>query len=117
VKKSLARQFPGTRQPQVVFATVDPQRDTPARLASYLGAFDPDFIGVTGDPAQLAALSDALTAFHRLTAPAASGDYGVVHSGEVYLLDPAGRVTARFTPPLQTDQIPRQLVAMMTSRF
>jgi protein SCO1/2 len=104
VKRSLARQSPGTPQPRYVFVSVDPQRDTPARLAGYVAAFDRDFVGATGEPAQVAALSDALTAFHRLEAPNGAGDYGVVHSGEVYLLDPAGRVYARFTPPLMARQ-------------
>lgn len=115
LKKSMARQFPGTPQPRYVFVSVDPRRDPPPRLASYLAAFDGDFVGATGEPAALASLSDALTAFHRLEAPAPSGDYGVVHSGEVYLLDPSGRVYARFTPPLDTNLMPRLLVSMMTS--
>jgi len=115
VKKSLAEQFPDTPQPRYVFVSVDPQRDPPARLASYLAGFDGDFVGATGQPASLASLSDALTAFHRLEAPSPSGDYGVVHSGEIYLLDPSGRVYARFTPPLDTSAIPRLLVSMMSS--
>ena len=109
VKRSLAQRLPAASQPQVVFVSVDPQRDTPARLASYLGSFDVDFVGATGDPAQIAALSDALTAFHQLRQPVAGGDYGVIHSGEVYLLDPAGRVRVRFSPPLDPDQIAREL--------
>jgi len=115
VKRSLARQFPATAQPRYVFVSVDPQRDPPARLASYLAGFDADFVGATGQPAALASLSDALTAFHRLDAPSPSGDYGVVHSGEIYLLAPSGRVYARFTPPLDTNVIPRLLVSMMAS--
>jgi len=113
VKRSLARQLPETPQPRYVFVSVDPQRDTPARLASYLSTFDPDFVGATGDPAQIATLSDALSAFHRRRAEKGPDDYGVVHSGEIYLLDPAGRVYARFTPPLSPDLIPRQLASLM----
>ena len=115
LKRSLARQFPGTPQPRYVFVSVDPGRDPPARLASYLATFDGDFLGATGAPAALASLSDALTAFHRLESPTAAGDYGVVHSGEIYLMDPSGRVYARFTPPLDTASIPRLLVSMMAS--
>jgi protein SCO1/2 len=113
VKRSLARQRPDLPQPRFVFVSVDPQRDTPARLASYLPAFDRDFLGATGEPAQIAALSDALAAFHRRRAEKGPDDYGVVHSGEIYLLDPTGRVYARFTPPLEPDLIPHQLAALM----
>jgi len=103
-----------TTPPRYVFVSVDPRRDTPERLTLYLAAFDPDFMGVTGDPAALARLSDALTAFHRLGAPDPSGDYGVVHSGEVYLIDPAGRAYARFTPPLDTGAMTRQVRSLMS---
>jgi protein SCO1 len=111
VKRSAARLFPALPQPRFVFVSVDPQRDTPARLAAYLPTFDRDFLGVTGDPAQIAILSDALAAFHRRRAEKGPDDYGVVHSGEIYLFDPAGRIHARFTPPLDPDQIARDLYA------
>jgi len=113
IKQSFARQFPDAQRPRYVFVTVDPRRDTPDRLASYLAAFDRDFIGATGDPAQIAALSDGLTAFHRTRGAQSADDYGIVHSGEIYLFDPAGRVYARFTPPLNPQAIPRQLLSLM----
>jgi len=113
VKRSLGKSSPTTAQPRYVFVSVDPRRDTPERLSAYLATFDPEFIGVTGEPAQLASLSDGLTAFHRVGAPDPAGDYGVVHSGEVYLIDPAGRAFARFTPPLDTGALARQLAALM----
>ncbi len=111
VKRSLARQFPAAPQPRYLFVTVDPERDTPARLASYLGAFDPDIVGATGDPAQIAALSDALTAFHQPSTSKAGADTGIIHSGELYLLDPSGRTRARFSPPLDPDLVARQLAS------
>ena len=115
VKRSLARQFPGAPEPRYLFVSVDPQRDTPARLASYLAAFDPEFVGATGAPAQIAALSDALTAFYQVGAAASAGQTGVIHSGEVYLLDPAARTRARFSPPLDPDLVARRLVSLMGS--
>ena len=113
LKRSLARQYPAAAQPRYVFVSVDPGRDTPARLGAYLAPFDRDFLGITGQPAQIGALSDALTAFHRLEAPGPGGDYGVVHSGEIYLIDPQGRAYARFTPPLDLGLLPRQVVSLM----
>ena len=115
VKRSVARQFPALAQPRYVFVSVDPQRDTPARLASYLAAFDSEFVGATGAPAQIAALSDALTAFYQVGASTAAGQTGVIHSGEVYLLDPAARTRARFSPPLDPDLVARRLVSLMGS--
>ncbi len=45
---------------QVVFVTVDPQRDTPAHLRQYLAAFDPAFIGLSGDEAGTRAVAESL---------------------------------------------------------
>lgn len=113
IKKSLAQQNPGTPQPRYVFVSVDPQRDTPTRLAAYVAGFDPSFVGVTGEAAQIKALEQTLSAFHRQDAPSTSGDYRVMHSGEVYLLDPTGRVYAKFMPPMEPALVARQLISMM----
>ncbi|MBI3574093.1 MAG: SCO family protein [Gammaproteobacteria bacterium] len=114
VKKALAQRYPGIAQPRYVFASVDPERDTPARLAAYLSAFDRSFIGMTGTAEQIEALERSLATFHRKQTPSASGDYQVSHSGEVFLFDPAGRVYARFVPPLEPAVVARQLSSIMT---
>jgi protein SCO1 len=113
IKKSLAQQFPDAPKPRYVFVSVDPQRDTPARLAAYVAGFDRSFIGVSGDAAQIKALENALAAFHRQDAPSTAGDYRVMHSGEIYLLDPVGRVYAKFQPPMDPALVARQLISMM----
>ena len=79
----------------VVLVSVDPAHDTPAALAAYLPHFDPAFAGATGDAAALAPLARALGAY---VAPA-TGEAGgrVVHSGAVYLIDPAARIAAVYT--------------------
>ena len=48
---------------QVLFITVDPERDTPQRLGSYLANFDPDFLGLTGDESAIRTVADAYGAF------------------------------------------------------
>lgn len=48
---------------QVLFVTVDPDRDTPERLRTYLANFDPDFLGLTGDEATIRTVADAYGAF------------------------------------------------------
>jgi protein SCO1 len=113
VKKSLAQQHPDARQPRYVFVSVDPRRDTPTRLAAYVASFDRDFIGVTGEPAHIETLEKTLAAFHRIDKPSATGDYHVMHTGAVYLLDPSGRVYAKFTPPMDPALVARQLVSIM----
>ena len=58
----------------VVFVTVDPERDTPEALRDYLGSFDPRIRGVTGTPAQLAAMAAAFKVQYRRV-PLDGGDY------------------------------------------
>src|SRR5690606_13969862 len=51
-------------QVQVLMITVDPERDTPEVLSSYVKAFDPSFIGLTGTPEQLAATAKSFRTFY-----------------------------------------------------
>lgn len=76
---------------RVLFVSVDPRRDDPARLRQYTDAFGPSFIGLTGTPEQL----DRLTKRYRTTygygAPDPEGGYEVSHSSAVFAFDPQGR--------------------------
>lgn len=77
---------------QVVYITVDPQRDVPARLAKYLGSFDPTFIGGTGTEGQLADVrrSYGISAEKKNI----GNDYTYAHSSFTYLIDRMGRIRA-----------------------
>lgn len=78
---------------QVVFVTVDPQRDGAQRLREYLGAFDPGFVGGTGAPEAMAAVRKR----YGVTAekvPLPNGNYAMNHSTAVYLIDREGRLRA-----------------------
>jgi protein SCO1/2 len=77
---------------QVVYITVDPQRDVPARLAKYLGSFDPTFVGGTGTEDQLAAVRKnyGISAEKKTI----GNDYTYAHSSFTYLIDRTGRIRA-----------------------
>lgn len=76
------------RQVQVVYVTVDPERDDAARMREYLSLFDPGFVGGTGTPAQLAA---ARAAYGVTAERKPMGDsYVYAHSSSVYLIDRKG---------------------------
>jgi protein SCO1/2 len=96
-------------RPQVVFVSVDAKRDTPAQLAKYVPYFDPDFIGVTAaDQRSIEAWARQLGVAVVLLPPNADGSYTVDHSAEIFVVDPAGKLTAVLTGPftpaaLQTD--------------
>jgi protein SCO1/2 len=93
---------------QVLFVTVDPQRDTPTSLGLYVHAFDPDFIGLTGDPKAIEKLTAAFgIAVARVDLP--GGDYTMDHSAAVFLLDTHGRIVGIFTPPFDTRRFAQDL--------
>lgn len=95
--------LPAAQQPDVVLVSVDPGRDTPGRLAEYLAFFDPSFTGVTGDAAQIARLAEALGVAIIIGKADAQGRYTVDHSTNVFLVNPAGAVSAVFGAPHTPD--------------
>lgn len=91
-RKSLGADAAGL---QVVYVTVDPERDDVAHVRRYLAQFDPTFVGGTGQPQAL----ELLRKRYGVTAqkvPAANGsaDYAMSHSTSIYLIDRAGRLRA-----------------------
>jgi len=80
---------------QVVFVSVDPERDTPARLKSYLAQFDKSFIGLTGTPEQMAAIrKDYGITATRMPAPNGQPGYQMGHSSYLYFIDKKGMLRA-----------------------
>lgn len=75
---------------QVLYVTVDPERDDTARMRQYLAGFDPTFVGGTGSAEQLAAVRQAYGILAQKT-PSAHG-YAVAHSSFTYLIDRDGRL-------------------------
>src|SRR5882757_9061802 len=77
-------------QVQVLFITLDPERDTPASLKSYVSAFDPRFTGLTGTTAQV---DQAASSFNVQYARVPLGnDYTIDHSDAIFVLDAAGHL-------------------------
>jgi protein SCO1/2 len=79
--------------------SVDPQRDTPARLREYVAYFDSELRGLTGSAEALAALASATETLFDVPEDRSGDNYLVSHSSNVVLLDPDGRFHAVFTPP------------------
>lgn len=91
---------------QFVFISVDPERDTPEKLGQFVSYFNGAFVGVTGTPEALDALTRQLgVVFERVADNSGSGKYVLDHSASVLLFDPAGRFHAVFTPPLSATDI------------
>ena len=104
---------PDARRFQVVFITVDPERDTPAALKAYLSSatFPRGARGLTGSPAQIAAVAAAYHVYYH-KAPEGSS-YTMDHSAVVYLMDTQGRFVRPLDVGVAPPQIARQIRAAM----
>ncbi len=76
---------------QVLFITVDPERDTPEVLAKYVAAFHPGFLGLYGDAEATRRTAKEFKVFYQKQ-PLPGGGYSVDHSAGTYIFDPAGRL-------------------------
>jgi protein SCO1 len=77
---------------QVLFVTVDPERDTAAVLSQYVPAFDPGFLGLYGDLAATQRAAKEFKIFYEKRPGSAPGAYTVDHSAQSYVFDPQGRL-------------------------
>ena len=76
---------------QVLFVTVDPERDTPELLAGYVPVFDKRFLGLYGTPDKIAEIAKDFRVFYRKSGDLA-GHYTIDHSAGTYVFDPEGRL-------------------------
>ena len=83
---------------QMLFVTVDPERDDALTLKRYVDAFSPQLVGLRGSDAELDKLMQSVGAA-RFRQQTAAGNYLVDHSATLYLIDAGGRLAAVFTPP------------------
>jgi protein SCO1/2 len=87
---ALAKLGPKASQVVPVFITVDPERDTPAQLKTYLRSFGPQFVGLTGDGKTIAKVAADYRVYARKH-PLPGGGYGMDHSSVIYLMGPDGK--------------------------
>ena len=101
------------RDVQFVFVSVDPERDTPAQMATYLDndVFPKATIGLTGTPAQAAAAAKAYRVFYEKQGTGA--DYLINHSTPSYLMNPQGRFDRVLPFGIGPDEIVTQISAAM----
>lgn len=92
----------------VVFISIDPERDTPKLIKAYLSVFDPRFRGLTGSPQDVAKAAHAFNVFYNKV-PLDGGGYTVDHSTAIYLMDAKGR----FVEPIGYGEDPKMAVASL----
>src|SRR5262249_5484407 len=84
----------GTVQP--LYITIDPARDTPAKLKEYIVSFHPKIVGLTGSPDQIAAVAKAYQVYYAKGEKVDEKDYLMDHSSLIYLMGPDGKFIATF---------------------
>ncbi|MDQ6882477.1 MAG: SCO family protein [Pseudomonadota bacterium] len=77
---------------QVLFVTVDPERDTAAVLKGYMANFDPTFLALRGTPGQLAAMAKDFKVYYKKVDGKTATSYSMDHSAASYVYDPQGRL-------------------------
>jgi protein SCO1/2 len=85
---------------KVALISVDPERDTPAQLGSYIASFGGDLIGLTGTAPEIVNVSRSFGVASSKV-DLGGGNYTMDHSATIFALDSAGRVVAVFTPPFR----------------
>lgn len=104
----------GRDDARVLFVTVDPARDSTAVMHEYVQAFGPQFVGLRGEPAALAALARRFRVSYALGTPDAQGNYEVTHSSAVFVFDREGKarllLTSKDAPAAITQDL-RRIIA------
>ena len=105
---------------QPLFVSLDPERDTPQRLAEYVKAFHPKIVGLTGTPEQIAAVTKEYRAFYEKVSAASyygketgaasdksapGNEYLISHQGNTYLMSPSSEYLAHFTYGTKPEEI------------
>ena len=90
--EAMQRLGPDADRVQVLFVTVDPDRDTPALLAQYVPAFDRRFLGLYGDADATARTAKEFKVIYQKAPGTTPGSYTMDHSAGTYIFDPQGRL-------------------------
>jgi protein SCO1/2 len=111
---SLALDQLGGKKSQVgiVFVSVDPDRDTPDALKSYVESFDGPIVGLTGTKEGIAQAAQDYKVFYAKH-PRSDGGYDMDHSALIYVMDPQDRFTATFTPDETPEMVATRLKKLL----
>lgn len=115
VAQALKRLGPKARQVQVLFISVDPDRDTLERLAAYVTSFDPTFIGMTGTPEEIASVAARYGIFFKKEEGTKATGYLVAHTAIVTVIDPQGDVRLLFPFGISPDEMADDLASLLCS--
>ena len=106
---------PQAEQVQVIFVTVDPQRDTPDLLKQFVPAFNPSFLGMYTDEETLKQLAHEYKVVYQKTAVKGADDYLIDHSAGTYIYDPQGHLRLLMPYGSSPDAIAQDLKTLLAA--
>ena len=110
VKKLLG---PESARVQVLFITVDPERDTAALLKNYVANFGSDFVALRGDPAQVKAVAREFKVFYEKVPGTAPDNYTIDHTAGTYVFDQQGRIRLFARSGMPPEQLADDIKALL----
>lgn len=108
INKTLKKHPQATSNMQVIFVSVDPERDKPQDLKKYITYFNKDFIAVTGTADNINSFAKQFSAAYFKEKSDTPGEYLISHASSIFLVDPKTRLVASFSPPHETATIASQ---------
>jgi protein SCO1/2 len=101
---------------QVLFVTVDPERDTPELLAKYVPAFDPTFLGLRGDAAETAKTAKEFKVFYQKAPGTSPDNYSIDHTAATFIYDPQGRLRLFAKHSSGADALTQDIKLLLSGR-
>ncbi|ARO86610.1 SCO family protein [Nitrosospira lacus] len=98
---------------QVLFVTVDPERDTPERLAQYLSAFGPAFLGLHGDPQSTKNIASEFKVVYQKQMGNSPNHHTMDHSSGTYIFDPKGKLRLYISNGAGRDVFAHDIVELL----
>lgn len=105
----------GAEQVQVIFVTVDPERDTPEVLKTFVPAFNPDFLGMYAEEAALRELAKEFKVVYQKTSVKGVDDYLIDHSAGTYVFDKQGNLRLLMSYGSSPDAIAQDLKVLLAA--
>ncbi len=98
---------------QVLFITIDPERDTQALLKAYMASFDPAFLALRPEPSELQAVAESFKAYYKKVDGATPTSYSMDHSAGKYIFDTEGRVRLFSSYGTEAQVIAQDLLTLL----
>jgi len=102
IKQQISKELPNVNL-QILFITLDPERDSTERLREYLGFFNSSMIGLTGDISKIVELTSNLSVFFQRINKEDGYDFN--HTASIFLMNPNAQLKASFSPASSIDML------------